>query len=741
MVIPEWRGADSGEIEKGTIKRKLSRMLGEDVTPKGGPGKLVKRHVANKLALLAKEHAMLMGTGLCFKTFEVQDPFKGFHIDERCDVVPMERAPPDVRELYRGRDHVLYITNLKTGRCRLAVPRNACRKLIVDVLDMGSIGWPLTYFLYYNLPIRGVAQFDFSHRRNINVEASLADSGLSCCRYEMVLVLNLGSAPFKSCGHFNKYREAADEVFSHSEFDALWDYFFPSIAHDFCGGRFPADYGTRGFRESVKEWARNHGMWEHKGEKTELNRWCQWAQRWRRFSSPSLLMMVITYVGIVLGWWNSFDDLKALFEGTQLENKVLGKHFHVSDAAAPSSRAVSGSSAVNHFFGKNSIYVAAEILADGARIILFTGITYLCQPVEIELNNTIKNMKSRDAARDWWIKMGKGFCGVVQEILERLTSKRILQLTGLDKHFRAPCSVQFYWTIREDKRAQCSVNLLNFAASLMAREATFSMWFHCALPGRFMALLSDDPQVVAEALDYLRRSWDAAWQLQTLAVGDVKFQHALETVLFSHNIWCMEILCGLREASWSSVPDDIRRELSEFAMAVTGTKDVEDCFNLVRRLQRTNPASKMSRSAQWHAVIHGGIAEDAGKRQVTSLPEDRIQGASQLHDSVFTPYGTDFSFGEASMRSYMQEQKPWPHPTPAHMLLAARNLSQLIRAVAEFAAHCPASNCLPGASMQDCRNTGRKQETLGRHDILDSSMHAFLDTGQLFFVHIEAASR
>ena len=698
--MPEWRGSDSGDIDTGTIKRKLSRVLGEDVTPNKGPGKLTRRHVANKHALLAKEHAMLMGAGLSLRAFEVQDPFKGFNEHERCDFIPIENVPPDVRELYPGRHDVLYITNLQTGRRRLAVPRRKTgRKLIVDVLDMGSIGWPLTYFLYYNLPIRGVAQFDFSHRRNINVEAALTDCGLSCCRYEMVLVLNLGSAPFKSCGHFNKYREAADELLSNSEFDALWDIFFPSIAHDFCAGRFPADYGTRDFEERVKTWARNHGMWEHKGEKTELNRWCQWAQRWRRFSSPSLLMMVITYMGIVLGWWNTYDELNALFAGKQLENKELRKHFHVSDAAAPSSRAVSGSSAVNHFFGKNSIYVAAEILADGARIILFTGITYLCQPAEIELNKTIKSMKSRETARDWWIKMGKGFCGVVQEILERMKSEHILQLTTLGLHAKAQSFVQFYWSMSDDKRTQSSVNLLDYAASLMAREATFSMWFHYALPGRFMALLSDDPHVVRETLDYLRRSWEAVWHLQTLAVGDHKYKCALETVLFSHNIWCMDILCGLREASWSSVPGDIRQELSEFAMAVTGTKDVEDCFNLVRRLQRTNPASKMSRSAQWHAVIHGGIAEDAGKQQVTSCPEDRMEGTSTVADSVFTPYGTHFSFGEASMQSYMKEQKTWPHPTPAHMLLVAFLHAVLLATVCLQACCCPKClACLPSPS-------------------------------------------
>ena len=279
-------------------------------------------------------------------------------------------------------------------------------------------------------------------------------------------------------------------------------------------------------------------------------------------------------------------------------------------------------------------------------------------------------MKTKDTARDWWIKMGKGFCGVVHEILERMRSQRILELTGLLNR-RSHGSVQFYWSITDDKVQATIAHLLNFAASLIAREATFSMWFHYALPGRFLALLSDDPQVVTEALDYLRRSWDAVWQLQKLAVKDHKFKHALDNVLFSHNIWCMEILCGLREASWLSVPEDIRQELLEFAMAVTGTKDAEDCFNLVRKLQRTNPASKMSRSAQWHAAIHGGLAEDAGKRQVTSIPEDHLEGASKVHESVFTAYGTSFSFGEESMRSYMQEQKPWPHPTPAEKLLAA----------------------------------------------------------------------
>eukprot|EP00972_Heterocapsa_arctica_P006070 893468-Heterocapsa_arctica.AAC.1 len=69
-------------------------------------------------------------------------------------------------------------------------------------MDQGSIGWPSNYFLYFHKKLRGWMFMDPSHRTYNNALDALKDSCLAHLKQEMTICVNLGSAPWGSCGHF-----------------------------------------------------------------------------------------------------------------------------------------------------------------------------------------------------------------------------------------------------------------------------------------------------------------------------------------------------------------------------------------------------------------------------------------------------------------------------------------------------------------------------------------------------------
>jgi hypothetical protein len=83
------------------------------------------------------------------------------------------------------------------------------RRILHCCMDQGSIGWPSNYFLYFHQKLRGWMFMDPSHRRYNNVLDALKDSCLAHLKHEMTICVNLGSAPWGSCGHFFRYKEAA----------------------------------------------------------------------------------------------------------------------------------------------------------------------------------------------------------------------------------------------------------------------------------------------------------------------------------------------------------------------------------------------------------------------------------------------------------------------------------------------------------------------------------------------------
>ena len=55
--------------------------------------------------------------------------------------------------------------------------------------------------------------------------------------------------------------------------------------------------------------ARQAPIFVGKGDKTQLNRWFQFTNRWKQFETwASVLLLITVYVGINLSWWTCLEN-------------------------------------------------------------------------------------------------------------------------------------------------------------------------------------------------------------------------------------------------------------------------------------------------------------------------------------------------------------------------------------------------------------------------------------------------
>ena len=303
------------------------------------------------------------------------------------------------------------------------------RRVLHCSIDQGTTGWPANYFLYFSQDLRGWMIMDPSHRRHNNVHDALRDSSLAHLKHEMTICVNLGSAPWSSCGHFFRYREAAEEYSTNpTESDSLCVEVYPFLVHDLWGGQPQAEFGSAGHMKLVFDVARQAPIFFGKGDKTQLNRWLQFTIRWRQFETwASVLLPIIVHVGINLSWWTCLENSplglgleglpgsgfnirgqdeageelrQAAAQGDDEAGEKLRQAAGRPKAATGGGRGAKGSGDIaEKLIGiKSSLYVVGDISASRVHRAMFIAIAAISQPVELEHARTIGEHRTRSGA-------------------------------------------------------------------------------------------------------------------------------------------------------------------------------------------------------------------------------------------------------------------------------------------------------------------------------------------------------
>ena len=213
----DWHGQnkDGDKLDDSAVATYMDRctsfMKSKNLTKGQKVPKLMTKKLANKSYIRCLDHALLCGTGLTLQSFMVADPPARLQPGEVRYPCSMADLPSEIQAICPGRVYKVCVQSADKKTTKFECSSGADRLLLQVCSDQGSVGWPSWYFLYFYLQVRGWFWADPAHRRNDNHLNSYGAAQISWVKNEMLLLVSLGSAPFKGCGHYGVYSEAAEE--------------------------------------------------------------------------------------------------------------------------------------------------------------------------------------------------------------------------------------------------------------------------------------------------------------------------------------------------------------------------------------------------------------------------------------------------------------------------------------------------------------------------------------------------
>ena len=173
----------------------------------------------------------------------------------------------------------------------------------------------------------------------------------------------------------------------------------------------------------------------------------------------------------------------------------------------------------------------------------------------------------------------------------------------------------------------------------------------------FAGLLCKDPSEVRKTLVRCEILWLALERAEEKAKHHTWVRAWLDTMLWPNCSWAREILVGLAEAEWKHCPSDLLQEL-EKCFSTAGTKEIEDSFNVIRRLCRQNLGGKLGPLAKWHSLSNSGLIEGSGGVQPQVLPVDQVDIQQDIPAAVFSSSTHHhFTLGDEKMEQFRNDDK------------------------------------------------------------------------------------
>ena len=648
------------------------------------PPKLKDTYLANKYSMKALDNALQHGIGWGLSSFVAARPVVALKRSEKRYYVAVDTLPENsaVRSASKGRKRRSCIWNTESKSSKLEVHWGAPRRTLVSFLDMGTVGWSSKYWLYLRQHVRGSWMLDPSHRRWDNVQLNFADSGLGFIKSEAVVVNNVCSGPWQTQGNFGKLKDAAEEFFENaSATDPLFMHCYPMIVRDLNGGRLPLDFGSEDHVEATWAGLRDLSMFETQGHHIKLNRWFSLIRRARiSLKVYSVFCMILVYIGLHEGWYDSIEESPLVrgFASTcngggpagDAGPGLVAEPSVPQDLPNPMSRSVKHSSAELDKVRdkcKSSMHLAGQILSNRTTRAVLAGICKLCEPVEEQHGKAIVMMKSPAGCLQWYGRMASGDgARHLAECWGACNNMDAMLDLGLASHAQGFAEPHFSLKVCDD----ITQALQDFCRCMVARELEFIRLFQDWVPNKFAALAYSD-EAKGEALQWLCDLWKALCAAEKAAVvnADAWLQDFLQGLQWPMATWARELMVGLDEACFEAVPPDVLEEVQLAFSGPGGTKDVEDQFNAIRKLQRNQQAMKLGRLGIWHRSVHAGVLEEAGKPQVPVTSEDRAKATAEcVHADMCDSRKNEFSMGEDALSDFMKG-KGWPHPSSQNYLL------------------------------------------------------------------------
>ena len=173
-----------------------------------------------------------------------------------------------------------------------------------------------------------------------------------------------------------------------------------------------------------------------------------------------------------------------------------------------------------------------------------------------------------------------------------------------------------------------------YCLTLVSLEFLSLAKFRYLPPGNFSGLL--DPGQEGPLLSLLQLWWQKMneWSKEKEA-HNAAVTEAFHQLLFPEAPWVLEIFVALAESNFTSVPDDIKGELKDVAMAFQNTTVTETAFNDARDGLKGDKAGKGAANKLFNHVLNSNLLDDWDRPTPQTHTVPYVSKAGGIPDTAF----------------------------------------------------------------------------------------------------------
>ena len=193
---------------------------------------------------------------------------------------------------------------LADGATRLEANWLTPRKVLHEVIDCGSIGWPARQFLYYEGGIRGSATADPPHARYNHFKAAVKESGLWGAWVDGTVLISLRKGPWSGGAHFQALRSLAEHLIAHSDYkDPIFRLCLHDILHHLYSGKVPDFVDEDSCAAATWPGLLHSDCIQQRGGRAQNSRWFAWPSSMQHLMRDlGWLKMLCLHMALSKGW-------------------------------------------------------------------------------------------------------------------------------------------------------------------------------------------------------------------------------------------------------------------------------------------------------------------------------------------------------------------------------------------------------------------------------------------------------
>ena len=269
-------------------------------------------------------------------------------------------------------------------------------------------------------------------------------------------------------------------------------------------------------------------------------------------------------------------------------------------------------------------------------------------------------LKTKEGSRQWheWAAKG-GYDDIMQKTFGIFEDSSVLETIG----FTSEDQSEYMDDMALSDEGHLAELLLHLCSQESFSFLLSTFTWSDLLPGKFILLVSLDPQVVKVGLSELKSWWELLLVCEEGARDNVWATNIWKNMNWPMRTYDREILIMLSEDAFSRVSPEVQGLIEGFAFSWLQSNINEDCMNRYRARSSAQSAGEFNRVSRWHVAQSSRLLEDYDRRavKVTTAARSAVKGSPPA--DLFEPSKEHFSLGHDSLTS-MSDKSDYPHQSP-----------------------------------------------------------------------------